>query len=108
MFESGALGGSEGVLLAISLLKRSDLPPKAECAPPTRDLKKEISCDRTVGAARAEVEKFAGAEHCYRDATTTEWNFEQEHDDSGTLSGLHASFDQEKLRWWRVYSVTSR
>jgi hypothetical protein len=108
VFESGPLGGSQELLTAVSVLKRSDAPFAAECVKPTRELKKEISCDRAVGAARADVEKIAGAEHCYRDAATTEWNFEQEHDDWTTLSGLHASFDQDKLRWWRVYSVTSR
>jgi hypothetical protein len=108
VFESGPLGGPDELLTALSVLKRSDASFAAQCAQPTRDLKKEISCDRGVGATRADVERIAGPEHCYRDAATTEWNFEQERDDWSTLSGLHASFDQDKLRWWRVYSVTSR
>lgn len=108
VFESGPIGGPEGVLLAISLLKRSDLPPKAECVQPKRDLKEEISSDRAVGASRADVEKIAGADHCFRDAAMTEWNFKQQHDDWTTLSGMHASFDHDKLLWWRVYSVTSQ
>ncbi|MFZ5653005.1 MAG: hypothetical protein ACOY42_01190 [Pseudomonadota bacterium] len=108
VFESGPLGGPRELLTAVSVLKRAEASFAAECAQPTRDLKKDVSCDRAVGAARADVEKIAGAEHCYRDGAATEWNFEQEHDDWTTLSGLHASFDQDKLRWWRVYSVTSR
>jgi hypothetical protein len=108
VFESGPLGGPEGLLTALSVLKRSDAPFAAQCAQPTRDLKKEISCDRGVGAARSDFEEIVGAKSCFKDASLTEWNYEQERDDWSTLSGLHAAFDQDKLLWWRVYSVTSR
>lgn len=108
VFESGPLGGTRNLLLAIAVLERRDLSLDAQCAQPQRDLKKEISGARAIGSARADVERTVGAEYCYRDSATTEWNFEQVRDDWGTLSGLHALFEQDKLRWWRAYSVTSR
>lgn len=108
VFESGPLGGTRDLLLAVAVLERCDLSFDAQCSQPKRDLKKEISGARAIGSARADVERTVGAEYCYRDAAMTEWNFEQVRDDWGTLSGLHALFDQDKLRWWRIYSVTSR
>ncbi len=108
VFESGPLGGPEDLVTALSVLRRMDVPFAYECAQPTRDLMKEISCDHGIGAARSELEKIVGAEGCFKDASMTEWNFEQERDGWSTLSGLHAAFDQDKLRWWRVYRVTSR
>lgn len=107
VFESGPLGGSQDLLTAVSVLRRTETPFFSECGQPARELKREISRGRLLGAARESFERTAGDEYCHRSAATTEWNFEREYGGWTTLSGLHASFEGDRLRWWRVYSVTS-
>jgi hypothetical protein len=107
VFESSSLATVEGEVTAMSLLQRSYVPFVERCAAPNSS-QIDLPPNAGPGATREGFENLAGRDYCHRDATATEWNFEQLEQEWSRLSGLKAHFAQEKLAWWHAYSVRSR